>query len=131
MRLYRVYNLTELGPASGLLFFKREDAEKYKELVKWPYVNDGRWPLSGGGSVPLNELELRVESLDMDVLPDQELDQVLWEQAGVLGAAPLLPGDCFDPDQWCAYSPADLANVHLGSRLELAWQALKRGAGKG
>lgn len=128
MRLYRLYNLTELGPASGLSFFKREGAEAYKDLVKWPYANSGRWPLAGGGSVALDQVDLRVESVDQNVLVEPSLETVLWEQDGQLGGAPLLPGDCFNPDEWRAYGPADFANPVSGLRLEQAWRQLKTGA---
>jgi hypothetical protein len=124
MKLYRLFNLTELGPASGLLFFKREGAEGYKDLVKWPYADSGRWPLAGGGSVALEQLELRVEAVDMAVAVEPLLDAVVWEQQGRLGGAPLLPGDCFDPDEWLPYSPADLAHPVTGIRLEQARRSL-------
>ena len=127
MKLYRLYNLTELGPASGLHFFKREGAEAYKDLVKWPYADSGRWPLAGGGSVALAQVDLRVESIDVTLLLLPALDMVLWEQMGVLGAAPLLPGDCFDPDEWAGYSSGDFAHPTLGLQLETAWKTLKRG----
>jgi hypothetical protein len=128
MKLYRLYNLTELGPASGLHFFKREGAEAYKDLVKWPYADSGRWPLSNGSTVPLSLVDLRVEEAEMDVLLAPEQEAVIWEQEKALGSAPLLPGDCFDPDEWRAYSSADLANPVTGIRVEQAWRRHKQGA---
>lgn len=128
MKLYRLYNLTELGPASALLFTKREDAEAYKDLVKWPYAETGRWPLIGGGSVALEQVDLRVESVDMAAVVVPEAEQVLWERDGMLGSAPWLPGDCFNPDEWKPFSAADLAHPVTGIRLEQAWRSLKPGA---
>ncbi len=127
MKLYRLYNLTELGPASSLSFLKREGAEAYKDLVKWPYADSGRWPLAMGGSVALDQVDLRVEALDMDVVIEPTLDVALWEQHGVLGGASMLPGDCFNPDEWHAYGSADFAHPVTGPRLEQAWEQLKRG----
>lgn len=125
MKLYRLYNLSELGPACALHFLKREGAEAYKDLVRWPYVNEGRWPLPSGASLPLDQVDLRVEVVEKPVSVEPFLESVLWEHGGELGGAPLLLGDCFDPDEWLAYTPADFGHPVIGPRLDQAWQKLK------
>jgi hypothetical protein len=124
VKLYRLYNLTELGPASGLHFFDRAKAEAYKELVKWPYADTGLWPMADGSRVLLKDVDLRVETVELKVLPLPNLDLVLSEQNELLGSCPLLPGDCFDPDDWKAFGPAELTHPTLGPQLDQAWNAL-------
>jgi len=85
--------------------------------VKWPYANDGLWPLADGRELPLERLELRVEPLERHWLAEAELGLVVFEQDGQLGGAPLLPGNCFDPDEWQAAPPAELA----GPEVTLLW----------
>lgn len=125
MRLYRLLNLTQHGPAAGLYFLKREGADRYKDLVKWPYANEGRWPLPGGGDLPLDALDLRVEALERAVLVEPVLGLAVFELNGQLGGAPFLPGDCYDPDEWMPASPADLAHPVNGPRWEEALRQLR------
>jgi hypothetical protein len=125
LKLYRLYNQTELKPASGLLFLKREDALKYQDLVRWPYANSGRWPLPGGLDIPLDRLDLRVEAVDLPGELEQSLDLVVMEREGRLGGAALLPGDCFDPAEWEAFTPEDLAHPVTGPLMEAAGKKLR------
>ena len=125
MRVYRLFNVTEHGPASGLHFLERQQAEQYRELVKWPYANEGRWPLADGRELPLDRVELRVEPLERHWVVEPELGQVIFEQEGQLGGAPLLPGNCFDPDEWQAAPLADLASPELAVLWEKVRLALK------
>jgi len=125
MRVYRLFNVTEHEPTCGLHFLEREEAERYKELVKWPYANDQRWPLAEGREVPLDRVELRVEPLERHWLAEPDLGVVVFEQDGQLGGAPLLPGNCFDPDEWQAAPAADMANPELFTLWEKARLALK------
>ena len=127
MKLHRLFNLTELAPAAGMHFFAREDALKYRELVLWPYVNEGRWPLPDGSTIPLESLDLRVETVEMPLVVDKTLLLVLTERDGKLGGAPLLPGNCFDPDEWEACTAAELAHPVHGTLLQRAQQLLKDG----
>jgi hypothetical protein len=124
MKLHRLFNLTELAPAAGLHFVRREDAEAYKQLVRWPYAAEGRWPLADGGSVPLEAVDLRVEVVDVPVVLEPALHLAVQERDGALGTAPLLPGDCFDPDEWTPCTPAQLAHPVSGPRLEQAQRQL-------
>jgi hypothetical protein len=128
LKLHRLYNLTELQPAAGLHFIRREDAERYKELVRWPYVNEGRWPLADGRSVSLDKLDLRIESVDLPAVLEESLVVVVMERDGKLGSAPFLTGDCFDPDEWQPFSALELAHPVHGPRIEMARQRLKAGA---
>jgi hypothetical protein len=126
MRVYRLFNVSEHEPASGLHFLGRDEAERYKELVKWPYANEGTWPLADGRVLPLERLELRVEPLERPWLADPELGLVVFEQDGQLGGAALLPGDCFDPDEWQPAPAADGAGPDqtvLWERARLALHA--------
>jgi|GEM_PF-2235231 hypothetical protein len=125
MRLYRLYNLSEHAPACGLLFFRRDQAEQYRELVKWPYANTQRWPLPDGREIPLAAVDLRVELLERDVAQAPELGVVVFRNEGVPGGAPLLPGDCFDPDEWQAAGAADLDGPATGLRWRQALAELK------
>jgi hypothetical protein len=125
MKLYRLYNLTELAPAAPLHFLKRDDAEQYKEVIRWPYAAGGRWPLAKGGEIPLEQLDLRVEVVDLPVLVDRDLDQVLAKFEDRLCAAPLLAGDCFDPRAWEACSPEELAHPLRGPLLARAQTRLE------
>lgn len=124
MKLFRLYNLTELGPASGLHFMDRAKAEAYKDLVKWPYADTGLWPMADGSRVLLKDVDLRVETVDLKALALPNLDMVLMEQNATLGSCPLLPGDCFDPDEWRAFGPVEMTHPTLGPQLEQAWKAL-------
>jgi len=126
MKLYRLYNQTELKPASGLLFLKREDALKYQDLVRWPYANSGRWPLPGGLDIPLDRLELRVEVVDLPGELEKTLALVVMEHEGRLGGAALLPGDCFRPRGMGGLHAEDLAHPVKGPLMEAAG---KRAAG--
>jgi len=126
VRVYRLFNVSEHEPTCGLHFLGRDEAERYKELVKWPYANDGLWPLADGRELPLERVELRVEPLERPWLADPELGMVVFEQEGHVGGAPLLPGNCFDPDEWQAAPSAELANPDqslLWEKARLALQA--------
>jgi hypothetical protein len=125
MRVYRLFNLSEHGPASGLHFLDRDEADRYRELVKWPYANEGTWPLADGRELPLERVELRVEPLERRWLAEPELGVVVFEQEGQLGGAPLLPGNCFDPDEWQAAPATELANPETAALWEKARLALK------
>jgi hypothetical protein len=125
VKLYRLYNLTEQKPASGLLFLKREDALNYQDLVRWPYANSGRWPLAGGLEMPLDQLELRVEAVEFPGLLEKTLGLVVMEHEGRLGGSALLGGDCFDPAEWEAFTPEDLAHPVSGPLMEQAGKRLR------
>jgi hypothetical protein len=127
MKLHRLFNLTELEPATGLYFVRMEDAEKFKQMIVWPYVKEGRWPLAAGHSIPLEKLDLRVETVELAAVIEEHMMVVVMEHAGKLGTAPFLTGDCFNPDDWAQCSPLDLAHPIYGPRLELAQQRLKSG----
>jgi|SRR5665213_1399280 len=124
MRVYRVYNRTENAPAAGLCFLKSQDAEKYKELIRWPYADSGFWPLPREKAIPMTMLDLQVENLDLPVLVEKGLRLVLMERENGTGAAPLLTGDCFDPEQWLAFTPEELTHPVLGPLLEQAQRKL-------
>jgi hypothetical protein len=125
VRFYRLFNVSEHEPASGLHFVNRDEADRYKELVKWPYANEGLWPLADGRELDLDKVELRVEPLERHWLPEPELGLVVFEQDGQLGGAPLLPGNCFDPDEWQAAPAAELASPELSALWEHARVALR------
>ena len=127
MKCYRLYNHTELAPASGLLFLKREDAEKYKDVVRWPYASTGFWPLPDGREVRLEALDLRVQLLTLAAVLERALAVVVMERDGRLGGAALLAGDCFDPEDWEPCAPAGLAHPVQGPLWEQAGLALKAG----
>ena len=120
MRLYRLYNLSEHAPASGLLFFRRDQAERYRELVKWPYANNQRWPLPDGREIPLAAVDLRVELIERAAFPEPELGVVVFRHEGAPGGAPLLPGDCFDPDEWAPAPALELDSPVTGPRWQRA-----------
>lgn len=125
MRLYRLYNLTEQAPASGLHFLKREGAEKYKDLVRWPYAESGRWPLPGGREIPLKDIDFYVEPVDLPVVVEPALGLAVMEREGVLGTSALLPGDCFDPKEWLACAQEELEHPFSGPLLEEARRRLR------
>lgn len=127
MKLHRLFNLTELEPATGLYFIRHEDAEKFKQMIVWPYLSEGRWPLAAGHSIPLAKLDLRVETVDLAAVVDESLMLVVMEHAGKLGTAPFLTGDCFNPDDWAPCSASDLSHPIIGPRLAIAQQRLKQG----
>jgi hypothetical protein len=128
MKLYRLFNLTELEPATGLYFVRLEGAEQYKQLILWPYRNEGRWPLADGRSIPLEKLDLRVETVELQVCVEEQLMVVVMEHAGKLGTAPFLTGDCFNPDDWTPVSAAELAHPVHGPLLAAAQHKLKMGS---
>ena len=61
------------------------------------------------------------------MLPVPELGLVVFEQEGSVGGAPLLPGDCYDPDEWQLATPLELAHPVTGPRWEQAERALRNG----
>jgi hypothetical protein len=122
--VYRLWNQTEGAAASGLCFLKFEDAEAFKGLIRWPYEATGFWPLADGRRVRLERLELKVELLDAAVWVDRDSAQVFAQRGGVLGASPLLPGDCFDPGQWAAFSAEALNQTLHRPLFDAAWEHL-------
>lgn len=114
MKVYRLRNHSEGAPASSLLFLRREDAERYKELVLWPYANSGFWPLAAGGELPLDQVDLRAEAVELDACVEESLGLAVMMNAGRLGGVALLPGDCFDPDEWEPCAPEELAHPVRG-----------------
>ncbi len=124
MRVYRLYNLTELGPASPLHFLKKVGAENYRDLVRWPYANSKRYPLHEGGSVALDDLDLRTEELDLNAVLVPELELLLVERDGLVGTCYVLPGDCFDPDSWAPANIQELSDPRSGALLTEAQRRL-------
>jgi hypothetical protein len=127
MKAFRLYNLTELGPASPLHFLEKSGAEGYRDYVRWPYLNSGRYPLSIGGTVPLEDLDLRTEQVDLNAVVIPELELVLLERDGIIGTCHILSGQCFDPDAWEPANISELANPQAGPLIEAAQQRLRGG----
>jgi hypothetical protein len=125
VRTYRLFNQSEGAPASGLVFLKREDAERYKDVVLWPYANTGFWPLPGGRELRLDELDLRVELFSLRAVLEPALGAVVMERDGRLGSAALLAGDCFDPEEWEPCPPGERDHPARGPLWEAAREALK------
>ena len=126
MKAFRLYNLTELGPASPLHFLERAGAEGYREYVTWPYEKTGHYPLRDGTKVRLADLDLRVEEFDLNAVLVPELEMLLIERDGVIGHCFILPGKCFDPDSWEPASAAELGNPQAGPLLEEAQRKMKQ-----
>lgn len=127
MKTFRLYNLTELGPASPLHFLERSGAEAYRDYVRWPYGNSGRYPLHAGGSVPLADLDLRTEQVDLNGVLIPELELILLERDGMIGTCHVLPGHCFDPDSWEPANMAELGHPQAGALIEEAQRRLGGG----
>jgi hypothetical protein len=125
MKAFRLFNLTELSPASPLYFLERSGAEGYRSYVRWPYGHTGRWPLQSGGSIPLTELDLRTEEVDLPAVRVPELEMILLVRDSIIGCCYLLPGDCFNPDQWEHLSATDLSDPHNGPLLHDAQKKLR------
>ena len=125
MKAFRLYNLTELGPASPLHFLERAGAEGYRDYVLWPYKNSGLFPLQAGGSIKLDVLDLRVEEADLNAVLLPELELLLMERDGVVGSCYVLPGRCFNPDDWSPSGAAELAQPEAGRLLEEAKRRLR------
>lgn len=125
LRCWRLRNFTEEDPGPGLYFLKKESAEAYKDLVRWPYAQDGKWPLPGGGELPLDQVDLKVEGFEAKAVVDPELDAVIWDEHGRLGRAYVLTGQCFDPDSWRPFSLTDFGDPVLRQRLDLASERLR------
>jgi hypothetical protein len=125
MKAYRLYNLTALGPASPLHFLEKAGAEGYRDYVRWPYANSGRYPVPNGRSVSLADLDLRTEEVELNAVLIPELELVLVEREGLIGTCHLLPGNCFDPDAWEAGGMAELAHPQAGALIEEAQRRLK------
>lgn len=126
MKAYRLYNLTELGPASPLHFLEKGGAEGYRAYVKWPYEKGGRYPLHDGSSIALNDLDLRVEEVDLNGVQIPELELLLIERDGLIGTCYVLPGKSFDPDSWAPANTAELSHPQAGPLLEEAQRRLKQ-----
>jgi hypothetical protein len=125
LKLYRLHNSTEPGPASPLHFLKREDCDAYKDFVRWPYQNDGRYPLHQGGSIPLDKLELRIEELSMEAVLLPELEWILFLRDHALGSCAMLPGDCFNPDSWQPVGSLEAVHPVHGPLIEAAKKRLQ------
>lgn len=125
MKAFRLYNLTELSPASPLHFLEKAGAEAYRDYVKWPYEKTGRFPLRDGSSVRLADLDLRTEEVEINAVavPSQEL--LLIERDGLIGLCYLLPGNCYNPDDWAPASAAELAYPEAGVLLDQAKRHLR------
>lgn len=126
MKAFRLYNLTELGPASPLHFLEKAGADGYRDYVRWPYEKTGRYPLHQGGSVPLADLDLRTEEVDVNAVLVPELEILLVERDGFVGTCHLLPGNCFNPDNWAPASSAELAHPEAGKLLDEAQKRLRK-----
>ncbi len=61
----------------------------------------------------------------MDAIADPALGSVVSQRGGELGAAPLLPGGCFDPDQWLACPAGELRDPIRGPLWERAASSLR------
>lgn len=129
MKAYRLHNLTELGPAAPLHFLERAGAEGYRDYVLWPYKKTGRFPLHAGGSVKLDDVDLRVEEIDLNAVLVPELELLLLERNGLIGTCYVLPGKCYDPDSWVPANATELGNPQAGPLLEEAQRRLKQDAG--
>lgn len=129
MRFYRLHNVSEGAPASELLFLRREDAERYQEILRWPYAVTGLWPLAAGGEMPLDGVRFAAEAVEMDASVEEGLGLVALARNGALGGAPLLPGDCFDPGQWRECPPEERRHPVRGAAWDRAAAALKGGLG--
>jgi hypothetical protein len=128
MRAYRLYNRTEPGPATPFLFLEKAGAEGYRDYIRWPYQNTGRFPLHQGGSLALADLDLRTEEVDVHAVLVPELDLFLVERDGAVGSCYLLPGDCFNPDDWIPANAVELGHPEAGKLLEAAQRRLKAGS---
>lgn len=124
MRLYRVWNLSEHGPATPLHFLERQGADRFVTIFRWPHEPSGFYLRQDGGELPLAELQLRVESVDMPVLVDEGLESVFSFNNGELGRCYLLPGRCFDPDDWKPVSEVEWGTPGINEKLEEAGKKL-------
>ena len=124
MRLYRVWNLTEHGPATPLHFLDRPSADRFVVIFKWPHEPSGLYLRQDGSEIPLAELQLRIESVDMPVMVDQALDSVFSFKEGELGRSFLLPGHCFDPDDWRSVTEIEWSTPGINEQLEAAGKRL-------
>lgn len=125
MKAFRLYNLSELGPASPLQFLERAGAEGYREYVKWPYLKVGQFPLHDGSSIPLDDLDLRIEEVEINATLVPELELLLVERNGLIGTCYVLPGKCFDPDSWAPASSLELSNPQAGKLLDEAERRMR------
>lgn len=126
MKAFRLYNLSELGPASPLHFLERAGAEGYRDYVKWPYLKTGFYPTRDGEKVPLADLDLRVEEVEINAVMVPELELLLIERDGIVGNCYVLPGKCYDPDSWAPASAAELGNPQAGPLLEEAQRRFRQ-----
>ena len=108
LKCFQLINVTDSGlPASNLNFLDRNDALRYQKMLLWPFENLGYMPLSDGRKIKLSEVVLKVESRMIPGLYDPALDWVLSHKDGKLGFSAVVPGRCFDPDEWREVSEAD------------------------
>ena len=105
--------------ASGVLsaYVPKKDLEE-------PIVSMER-PEMWGGSVTLADLDLRVEEVEFNAVLIPELELVLVERDGLIGTCHLLPGDCFDPDDWEPASSAELGQPEAAGLIEEAGKRLR------
>ncbi len=124
MRLYRVWNLTEHGPATPLHFLERQGADRFVTIFHWPHETTGLYLSQDGVESPLDQLQLRVESIEMPILVDDALESVFSFKEGELGRSYLLPGRCFDPDDWKPVTEIEWGTTGINAKLEEAGRRL-------
>jgi hypothetical protein len=125
MKAYRLHNRSEPGPASPLHFLSKAGADGYRDYFRWPYQNTGRYPLHQGGSIPVADLDLRTEEVEVKAVLAPELDLLFVERDGAIGVCYLLPGDCFNPDDWAPANPLELGHPEAGKLLAEAQKRLR------
>ena len=125
MRVYRIFNATDHVLATHLHFLDRHAAQKYADTVRWPYENLGLYPCADGRHIPLKDLELRIESAEHPGAYDPDLDCVITERHGELGRSDVIPGLCFDPDDFRPFTPAEWMDEKMAPKLEAIEAAMR------
>ena len=125
MRVYRLFNHSEHAQATQLHFLDRASAEKYIDTVRWPYENLTYYQLPDGSKIPLKDLDVRVEVVEMPGTYDTELDCIITERDGELGHSDIVPGKAFNPDDWLEFTIKEWMNDKIAPRLDAAETAIR------
>jgi hypothetical protein len=128
MKIFRVINLSDhYLPATNLVFLDRADAQRYQKVLLWPFETLGYFSNSDGSRMPLDQVQFRVELQMMPAVHHAGLDWILWKKEGKLVYTPVVPGRCFDPEDYRVVGEHEMSDPELGPKIVEAEAQLHEG----
>ncbi len=126
MKCYRIVNYSDGGRlATPLHFLDRGDAQRYFKTWAWPWEPIGAFIASDGHSLPLSRVELRIEPVSLKAWYAADLEWVVIKKDEVLGYFTIVPGRCFDPEDWRPLSDIEQRDPVLAPKIAEAARNLE------